>query len=178
MKAKGVPYCYRCADILQTLLLSAPAAFHALRLHTRPCQLGDQHMQRSSWCGRCRVVPDQEVVIPDLIRGDVTFNTSTLGDFVILRSNGLPVYVRPPRQCNVMHAVSPPRSWTCIHSSLKPMRACRHGRFADTAAASAELRCGGGRCADEHHTRAACRGAFAQHAAPGIARPCALVPAA
>ena len=48
------------------------------------------------FCYRCRVVPDQEVVIPDLIRGDVTFNTSTLGDFVILRSNGLPVYVRAP----------------------------------------------------------------------------------
>ena len=45
---------------------------------------------------RCRVVKDQEVTIPDLVRGDVTFNTNTLGDFVILRSNGLPVYVSPP----------------------------------------------------------------------------------
>ena len=44
---------------------------------------------------RCRVVKDQEVTIPDLVRGDVTFNTNTLGDFVILRSNGLPVYVSP-----------------------------------------------------------------------------------
>ena len=42
------------------------------------------------------MVPDQEVTIPDLVRGDVTFNTNTLGDFVILRSNGLPVYVGPP----------------------------------------------------------------------------------
>ena len=41
------------------------------------------------------MVKDQEVTIPDLVRGDVTFNTNTLGDFVILRSNGLPVYVRP-----------------------------------------------------------------------------------
>lgn len=28
----------------------------------------------------------------DLIRGEVSWNTDTLGDFVILRSNGLPVY--------------------------------------------------------------------------------------
>ena len=28
----------------------------------------------------------------DVIRGEVSWNTDTLGDFVILRSNGLPVY--------------------------------------------------------------------------------------
>ena len=27
-----------------------------------------------------------------MVRGDVTWNTDNLGDFVILRSNGLPVY--------------------------------------------------------------------------------------
>lgn len=36
--------------------------------------------------------PNQEILIPDRIRGDVRFNTNALGDFVILRSNGLPVY--------------------------------------------------------------------------------------
>ena len=43
-------------------------------------------------CYRFRVPPDQDVVVKDRIRGDVRFNTSALGDFVILRSNGLPVY--------------------------------------------------------------------------------------
>lgn len=35
---------------------------------------------------------DQEVTIHDAVRGEVTWNTNTLGDFVILRSNGQPVY--------------------------------------------------------------------------------------
>ena len=43
-------------------------------------------------CFRFRVPPDQEVVIHDAIRGDVTFNTNAVGDFVVLRSNGLPTY--------------------------------------------------------------------------------------
>lgn len=35
--------------------------------------------------------PNKNVVVRDLVRGDVTFNTDTLGDFVVMRSNGLPV---------------------------------------------------------------------------------------
>ena len=44
------------------------------------------------FCYRFRVPGHQEVVIRDEVRGDVRFNTDTLGDFVIMRSNGLPVY--------------------------------------------------------------------------------------
>lgn len=35
---------------------------------------------------------DTEIAIEDAIRGRVAWNTNTLGDFVILRSNGQPVY--------------------------------------------------------------------------------------
>ena len=49
-------------------------------------------MQGTPFCYRFRVPPDHDVIIPDEIRGDVKFNTNALGDFVILRSNGLPVY--------------------------------------------------------------------------------------
>lgn len=35
---------------------------------------------------------NQEIKINDMIRGHVTWNTDTLGDFVLLRSSGLPVY--------------------------------------------------------------------------------------
>jgi glutamyl-tRNA synthetase len=38
------------------------------------------------------VPQSQDVTIQDVIRGEVTWNTDTLGDFVLLRSNGLPVY--------------------------------------------------------------------------------------
>lgn len=41
---------------------------------------------------RFRVPKDQTVEIDDYIRGKVTWETNTLGDFIILRSNGMPVY--------------------------------------------------------------------------------------
>jgi glutamyl-tRNA synthetase len=43
-------------------------------------------------CYRFRVPPDEEVIIADQVRGEVRFHTSAVGDFVVLRSNGLPVY--------------------------------------------------------------------------------------
>ena len=43
-------------------------------------------------CYRFRVTPNKDVIVRDMIRGDVKFNTDTLGDFVVMRSNGLPVY--------------------------------------------------------------------------------------
>ena len=49
-------------------------------------------MQGTPFCYRFRVPPNKDIVIKDQIRGDVKFNTNALGDFVILRSNGLPVY--------------------------------------------------------------------------------------
>jgi len=44
------------------------------------------------YCVRFRVPKDKVVTIRDSIRGEVTWNTNTLGDFVILRSGGMPVY--------------------------------------------------------------------------------------
>ena len=43
-------------------------------------------------CFRFRVPSNELVTIKDSIRGDVSWNTDSLGDFVVLRSNGLPVY--------------------------------------------------------------------------------------
>ncbi|OIW18850.1 hypothetical protein TanjilG_25293 [Lupinus angustifolius] len=37
-------------------------------------------------------VPEGSLKINDIIRGEVSWNLDTLGDFVIMRSNGLPVY--------------------------------------------------------------------------------------
>ena len=41
---------------------------------------------------RFRVPEGERIEIDDLIRGKVGWDTDTLGDFVILRSNGIPVY--------------------------------------------------------------------------------------
>ena len=43
-------------------------------------------------CYRFRVPKGEVVRIQDVIRGEVSWSTDTLGDFVLLRSNGLPVY--------------------------------------------------------------------------------------
>ena len=41
---------------------------------------------------RFRVPKDKTITLPDAIRGDVSWNTDTLGDFIILRSDVSPVY--------------------------------------------------------------------------------------
>lgn len=41
---------------------------------------------------RFRVPEDQEVRIDDLIRGSVSFSTHDIGDFIILKSDGIPTY--------------------------------------------------------------------------------------
>ncbi len=37
-------------------------------------------------------VPDEEVVVTDLVRGPITFDRGEFGDFVIMKSDGLPTY--------------------------------------------------------------------------------------
>ncbi|MEW5305233.1 MAG: hypothetical protein WDW36_007789 [Sanguina aurantia] len=44
------------------------------------------------FCYRFRVPKNQDITIQDMIRGSVTWNTDSLGDFVLLRSSGQPVY--------------------------------------------------------------------------------------
>lgn len=39
-----------------------------------------------------RVIKDKEILVKDLIRGDVRFNTKEFEDFVIIRSSGIPIY--------------------------------------------------------------------------------------
>ncbi|MDH7480041.1 MAG: glutamate--tRNA ligase [Syntrophomonadaceae bacterium] len=41
---------------------------------------------------RFRVPPRQMVVVDDLVRGRVTFDTENMGDFIIIKSDGIPVY--------------------------------------------------------------------------------------
>lgn len=48
--------------------------------------------KKTPHCFRFRVPPGETVTIHDVVRGEVSWSTDTLGDFVILRSNGLPVY--------------------------------------------------------------------------------------
>lgn len=55
-------------------------------------QVDEMMAKGTPYCYRFRVPKDELITVHDVIRGNVTWNTDTLGDFVILRSNGLPVY--------------------------------------------------------------------------------------
>jgi tRNA synthetases class I (E and Q), catalytic domain len=53
----------------------------------------EEEMRKGTpYCYRFRVPLGRDVVVRDIVRGEVRFNTGAVGDFVILRSNGLPVY--------------------------------------------------------------------------------------
>ncbi len=41
---------------------------------------------------RFKVVPGEEIVVHDLVRGTVTFDSSEIGDFIIVKSDGIPTY--------------------------------------------------------------------------------------
>lgn len=45
---------------------------------------------KPSW--RFRVPGGKEIVLEDLVRGKVVFHTSSLGDFIVLKSDGVPTY--------------------------------------------------------------------------------------
>lgn len=55
-------------------------------------EVAEMKAQGVPHCYRFRVPKNQVIKIQDVVRGEVAWNTDTLGDFVILRSNGLPVY--------------------------------------------------------------------------------------
>ena len=55
-------------------------------------QVAAEMAKGTPYCYRFRVPKNQIITINDVIRGEVSWNTDTLGDFVVLRSNGLPVY--------------------------------------------------------------------------------------
>lgn len=81
MKDSGAPFCYRfrvpkvrCPEATTCNEIRLTSG-RRLCLHGRP-----DHLQ------------NKVITIQDEIRGEVSWNTDTLGDFVVLRSNGMPVY--------------------------------------------------------------------------------------
>ncbi|NLM95967.1 MAG: glutamate--tRNA ligase, partial [Firmicutes bacterium] len=41
---------------------------------------------------RFKVPAGEEIILQDLVRGEISFATDNIGDFIVLRSNGMPVY--------------------------------------------------------------------------------------
>ena len=60
--------------------------------HADQKEVDEMLAQGKSHCYRFRVPSNKIITIMDGIRGKVSWNTDSLGDFVVMRSNGLPVY--------------------------------------------------------------------------------------
>ena len=58
-----------------------------------PAEVKKRYERGDPYAIRFKVPPNKIIVLRDMVRGLVTWNgDATLGDFVILRSNGMPVY--------------------------------------------------------------------------------------
>ena len=60
--------------------------------HADQKEVDEMLAQGKPHCYRFRVPSNKTITITDSIRGKVSWNTDSLGDFVVMRSNGLPVY--------------------------------------------------------------------------------------
>jgi hypothetical protein len=110
LKDKGLVYpCFCTDEELEGMKRAAEAANLPPIYNGKWARAGEDAVKEemakgTPFCYRFRVPPNKNVVVRDLVRGDVTFNTDTLGDFVVMRSNGLPV--RPGH--SHMHADAQP----------------------------------------------------------------------
>jgi nondiscriminating glutamyl-tRNA synthetase len=95
---RGLAYPCFCSDELLETKRKAAQARHEAPKYDGTCRsLGPDEVAAKRKEGHKEVVrfivPEDEVVtFTDLVRGNVEINTNTVGDFVILRSTGLPTY--------------------------------------------------------------------------------------
>lgn len=61
-------------------------------LHLTPEQIAQYEKEGRKPCIRIRMPKNKEIVFNDLVRGKVSFNTNDIGDWVIMKSNGIPTY--------------------------------------------------------------------------------------
>ncbi len=88
--AEGKAYrCYCTQDELEAERRQAQAEKRAYR-YSRRC-LTNPPEGRTEFTVRFRV-PGGEIRFKDMIRGEMTFDGDLIGDFIIVKSNGLPVY--------------------------------------------------------------------------------------
>lgn len=57
-----------------------------------PAQIAQYEAEGRKPTVRFRVPADQQILVRDLVRGDVIFDSNNIGDFVIVKSDGIPTY--------------------------------------------------------------------------------------
>ncbi|CAO2814799.1 unnamed protein product [Amaranthus hypochondriacus] len=93
-------YVYRCFCSNEELekmketakLKSLPPVYTGKWASASDVEVQDELEKGTPFTYRFRVPKEGNLKIDDLIRGEVSWNLDTLGDFVIMRSNGQPVY--------------------------------------------------------------------------------------
>jgi nondiscriminating glutamyl-tRNA synthetase len=91
-------YCYCTPEELDKMREKAKARDEMPRYNGRCRHLSNEEKERFEAEGRQPVIrlkvptDDQDIVVKDMIRGDVTFNSSVLDDFIIFKSDGMPTY--------------------------------------------------------------------------------------
>lgn len=96
--AEGKAYpCFCSEEELEGMRSAAEAAKEAPKYTGRWASASAAEVDAALASGlvpvyRFRVPADRVVTVPDAVRGDVSWNTDAVGDFVLVRSNGQPVY--------------------------------------------------------------------------------------
>ncbi len=96
--AKGnAYYCYCTEEELEQERQEALSTGAAVKYSGKCSALSPEERKRLEAEGRkpvvrFRVPEQQEIVIDDLVRGRVVFNSEEIGDFVIVKSDGIPTY--------------------------------------------------------------------------------------
>jgi len=96
--ADGVAYpCFCTDEELEAMKAEAeanklPPVYRGKWATASAEEVATEMAKETPHCYRFRVPSGETITIQDVVRGEVSWSTDTLGDFVILRSNGLPVY--------------------------------------------------------------------------------------
>jgi glutamyl/glutaminyl-tRNA synthetase len=89
-------YCFETGEELEKLRKQAEAQKKGF-IYQRPAELPTQKdVEKARAEGKPVTIrfamPEGTIVINDLVRGEVSFNTAELGDFIIIKSDGFPTY--------------------------------------------------------------------------------------
>lgn len=90
-------YCYCTPEELEEEREALTAAGKMPRYmgkcsHLTPEQIAAYEAEGRKPSVRLRVPPGEKIVVHDLVRGDVEFDSNGIGDFVIVKSDGIPTY--------------------------------------------------------------------------------------
>lgn len=97
IEEKKAYYCFDTPEEIERLRREAEAKKQVF-LYPRPARFPEPEEARNAQAQgrpvtvRLAVTETEPIVVRDLLRGDVVFNPSEIGDFVILKSDGFPTY--------------------------------------------------------------------------------------